>query len=47
MPDATLTQVKEFFGYPNLAAFSVDWKQMPDADRKQIREGIGNGTLIY
>lgn len=44
---ATLGQVKDFFGYPTLAAFSVDWKQLPEADRAQLREGIGDGSLTY
>jgi hypothetical protein len=47
MPEATLMAVKEYFGYPTLKAFSDDWKQMPEKDRKQIREGIGNGTFTY
>jgi hypothetical protein len=47
MPDATLGQVKDFFGYPTLAAFSADWKQVSNEDRAQIRAGIGDGTLTY
>jgi hypothetical protein len=49
MPDdpATLGQVKDFFGYPSLSAFSVDWKKMPEKDRQEIRRGIGDGTLTY
>ena len=47
MPEASLTDVKNYFGYPSLSAFGVDWKQMPDEDRRQIREGIGNGTFTY
>lgn len=47
MPDATLKQVQEFFGYPTLSAFSQDWKALPDADRQQIKAGIGDGTLTY
>jgi hypothetical protein len=48
MADATLTQVKEFFGcYPNLSAFAVDWKQMNDTDKAQLKAGIGDGSLAY
>jgi hypothetical protein len=52
MPDeatlATLIQVKDYFGgYATLADFSKDWKQVPDADRLQLRAGIGDGSLTY
>lgn len=47
MPDATLGQVKDFFGYPTLSAFSADWKQLPEKDRAQLRAGIGDGSLNY
>ena len=47
MADATLGQVKDFFGYPTLAAFSADWKQLPEKDRAELRRGIGDGSLTY
>ena len=47
MAEATLTDVKNFFGYSTLSDFSKDWKEVPDADRKQIRDGIGDGSLTY
>lgn len=47
MADATLAQVREFFGYPNLSAFSADWKALPNDDREQIKQGLGDGSLSY
>jgi hypothetical protein len=47
MPEANLKQIKEFFGYVSLSAFSADWKQMSETDRAQIRDGIGDGTFTY
>lgn len=47
MSEATLKDIKDFFGYSSLSAFSADWKQMPEQDREQIRTGIGNGSLTY
>jgi hypothetical protein len=47
MADATLAQVREYFGYPNLSAFSADWKTMSNEDRAALRAGIGNGSLTY
>jgi hypothetical protein len=30
-----------------LRDFSAEWKEMTDADKAQIREGIQNGSLTY
>lgn len=43
----SLKDIKDLFGYPTLAAFSKDWKELTDKDKEQIKEGIGNGTLTY
>ena len=42
-----LTQVKEFFGFPTLADFKVDWQLLSDTDRDQIKAGIADGSLTY
>lgn len=55
-PNTPIKQVKEFFGM-NLAQMKDEWiqKELPDgdpkklteADKAQLLEGIGNGTLTY
>lgn len=45
--EVTMKDIRDFFGYEKLADFSADWKQMPNADRDQIRAGLGDGTLTY
>lgn len=47
MAEASLKDIKDFFGYETLPAFAADWKQLPEADRAQIRGGITDGTLTY
>lgn len=47
MAEASLKEIKDFFGYESLSAFSKDWKILPETDRKDIREGLSNGTLTY
>lgn len=47
MPEATLVQVKDYFGYASLSAFSKDWKQLTEEDREQLKAGIGDGSLTY
>jgi hypothetical protein len=45
--DATLKEIKDYFGYTSLSAFSADWRVLPEKDRAHIREGIGNHTFTY
>jgi hypothetical protein len=49
MPDATLKQVADFFRLPGetLKQFSDEWKELPEADRADLKKGIGDGTLTY
>lgn len=47
MPEPTLGEIKDFFGYPSLTAFAKDWKEMPVPDREQIKKGLGDGSLTY
>lgn len=46
---ATLKEVATFFRKEgeSLTAFSKEWQALSDADKAQIREGIGNGSLTY
>lgn len=43
----TIKDMKEFFGYTKLADFSKDWKELTDDDKKQIRQGLADGTYNY
>lgn len=49
MAEATLKDVAAFLRKDNetLTQFSQEWKTLTDEDKRQIREGIGNGTLTY
>lgn len=42
-----LTKIREFFGYPNIAAFGKDWRNLTDEDKAQIKHGIEDGSLNY
>lgn len=49
MADATLKQVADYFrkdGEP-LSKFGDEWKQLSDADKADLKQGIGDGTLTY
>jgi hypothetical protein len=46
MADATLKNVMAYFGIPT-GIFSREWKELTDADKQQIKAGIGNGTETY
>lgn len=49
MADATIKQVSDFFKKDGqtLKEFSAEWRALPDADKAQIRAGIGDGSLTY
>lgn len=53
MSEATLKMVREFFHTDArpmaLADFRKEWTQggLTEDDKREIREGIGNGTLNY
>lgn len=44
---ATLTETMKFFGFANMAEFRKEWAEVTTADKKVLRDGIGNGTLTY
>lgn len=48
MSESTLKAVREFFGM-DLKTFRQEWTQggLTEDDKRQIREGIGDGTLNY
>jgi hypothetical protein len=47
MTDATMVQVKDFFGYKKLSDFRADWNNLTEQDKTELKKGIGNGTLTY
>lgn len=46
MPDATLKDIMKFFGMTS-QDFTKEWKRLPEKDRKELKAGIGDGTLTY
>lgn len=46
MPPATMVEIQKFFGIP-LALFRKEWSELAEADKEQLRQGIGNGSLTY
>lgn len=47
MAEATLIEVKNYFGIESAAEFSREWKQLTDTDKAQLKKGIGDGSLTY
>lgn len=49
MAAATLVQVMEFFDFAKseTAKFRGEWGNLTPEDQKQIKEGIGDGSLTY
>ncbi len=47
MPDATLNQIRAFFNIESAQKFTAEWQKLTDADKAQIRAGIGDGTYNY
>ena len=43
---ASIKEVKEFFGM-TLPEMKAEWIPLPEKDKKEIMEGIGNGSLTY
>jgi hypothetical protein len=44
---ATMTEVKNYFGYTSTASFAADWRKLTDEDKEQLKNGIGDGSLTY
>jgi hypothetical protein len=41
--EATIMDVKNYFGYSNAAEFRQEWSKLTDQDRKDLKIGIGKG----
>lgn len=46
MAEASIAEVRNYFGMPT-GEFATEWKQLSDKDKKDLKQGIGNGTLNY
>lgn len=49
MAEATLKQIADFLRKDGetLTQFAAEWKTLTDADKDQIKAGIGDGSLTY
>lgn len=51
MADATvkLSTIATFFRKPGegLAAFTKEWKDLPDKDKDQVKAGFADGSMTY
>lgn len=49
MAAATIKQIADYFRMEGqtLTDFSKEWKALPEEDKNQLREGLGNGSLTY
>ncbi|NEB04524.1 hypothetical protein [Streptomyces sp. SID13726] len=43
---ASLKEVREFFGI-DLKDFRAEWTVLDEESKREIREGIGNGSFTY
>lgn len=46
-PKTGLALVAEYFGYAKLGEFRADWSELSDESKRQLRDGIENGTFTY
>ncbi len=46
MEEGTMKDVMKFMEM-GTATFSKEWRELTDTDKKQLKAGIGNGTLDY
>lgn len=44
---ATLTELKNYFGFEKASDFSREWKVLTPESQLQLKTGIGNGSLTY
>lgn len=47
MPDGTMLDVKNYFGYTSASSFAADWKKLSAQDKTDLKSGIADGTLNY
>lgn len=49
MADATLKDVMEYFGKGanGIKGFQAEWSALTDADKADLKVGIGNGSFTY
>lgn len=47
MPEATLNEIRAYFGITSAAEFAREWRQLSTQDKEDLKAGIGNGTFTY
>lgn len=48
--DSRVAKALKYFGKKDgqsLSDFAIEWKQLTDADKDQLVQGINDGTLTY
>ncbi len=43
----TMVDVKNYFEIENIAKFRVEWAELTDQDKADLKQGIGDGTFTY
>ena len=43
---ATLKEVRDYFGITGKEMIA-EWRKLTDADKRELRAGLGDGTLTY
>lgn len=46
-PQVPVAKIKTALGYEKLGEFREGWKELTDADKAQIRQGIADGSMTY
>lgn len=44
---ATINEVRAYFDIATAAEFTKEWRALSDADKTDLKTGIGDGTLTY
>lgn len=42
-----MLDVKDFFGYTNMAQFGREWRSLDVGSKEALKEGIADGSLTY
>ena len=41
MPEATIKQIKDYFGFTDSREFLREWKELSDDDKRYFKEAVG------
>lgn len=42
-----MVTVMKYFGFESAAKFAPEWRALDEASKKQLKDGIANGTYTY